>query len=637
MTREREAGARYEEVYRYSVSDPGGFWGKAAQELHWYRQWDRVLDDSDPPFFKWFVGGRTNICYNAVDRHVLGGSADTAAIIWESASPDLSRTVTYGELYREVNRFAGALRSIGVAKGDRVAIYLPMVPEAIIAMLACVRIGAIHTVIFTGFGVDAVASRIAGARPKVLITADAGLRRNRAIPLKDIADRSLAKAPVGKVIVLDRGLAGISMKAGRDCRWVDLVRDRGEEYVEPVPMESTEPSYILYTSGETPGPKGVVRDTGGHMVALHNSMKQVYGVRKGDIFWAASDVGWVVGHSYVVYAPLLAGVTSLLFEGTPDFPDHGVWWRTLEKHRVSVMFAAPTAMRMLRRFGIEHARRYDTSSLRYLFLAGEILDVPTWQWSGEALNNRPVIDHYWLTESGWPVVANPVGIELLPLKPGSPTRPVVGYDLAVVDDAGEPVPAGTQGHLVCRPPLPPGNIMTLWRDDERYRREYWERFPGKALFATGDYAVADEDGYLKILGRSDNVLNVAAHRLGAGDIEDVIRSHPAVAEVCVIGTSDAIKGEEPMALIVLAEGYEPSGKLILGIKNLVRESIGAVATPRAIRFVPALPKTRDGRCMRRVLKALFEQPGVESPAVAEEGASASEVAEAMRAMRKTLG
>ncbi len=567
----------YSEVYRHSIEDPEGFWGKIAESLYWYRKWDRVLDDSTPPFYRWFVGGKTNLCYNAVDRHALGDAKNKAAIIWEGAAQKKSRIITYDELYREVNRFAIVLKNLGVQKGDRVVIYLPMVPEALIAMLACLRIGAIHVVVFTGFGVDALADRIIDAKPKVVITADGNLRRGKAIHIKEIVDKALEKAPVETVIVLDRGVVAINVKKGRDYCWTDLIRETTERYIEPVQLESTDPSYILYTSGATGKPYGVVRDTGGYMVALYNSMKQLYDAREGDVFWATSDVGWVVGHSYVVYAPLLCGITTVMFEGTPDYPDHGVWWRLVEKYGVSIMYSSPTAMKMLKRFGVEHARKCDISTLRCLFLAGEILDEDTWQWATDALDNKPVIDHYWSTESGWPIIANTPGIELLPIKPGSPAKPVVGYDLTIVDRNGKPVPANTKGYLLAKPPLPPGTIATLWEDDERYKKEYWQQFPEEALFSTGDYAVADDDGYLTLLGRVDEVLNVAAHR------------------------------------------------------------IGAIAAPRDIRFVHMLPKTRSGEYMRRVLKAVYEGRNLEDLSTVEDGASVGEVKEAIAEMKKMLG
>jgi len=544
--------------------------------------------------------------------------------------------VTYGELYREVNRFAGVLKNIGVRKGDRVVIYLPMVPEAFIAMLSCLRIGAIHVVVFAGYGVDALANRIIDAKPKVVITADGSLRRSKAIQLKDIVDKALEGSPVETVIVLDRGIANVSMKAGRDYYWADLVREKGEQYVEPAQLESSDPSYILYTSGATEKPVGVVRDTGGYMVALYNSMKQLYDVREDDIYWTTSDIGWVVGHSYVVYAPLLLGITSVMFEGTPDYPDHGVWWRIVEKYGVSIMFSSPTAMRMLRRFGVEHIRKCDISTLRYLFLVGELLDETTWQWATDALGNRPVIDTYWTTESGWPIVANMPGIELLPIKPGSPAKPVVGYDLIIVDKRGRSVPINTKGYLVAKPPLPPGNLLTLWGDDERYKREYWQQFPGGMLFSTGDYVMEDKDGYLTILGRADEVLNVAAHRIGTREIEEVILSHPAVAEASVIGVADVLKGEEPVCLAVLKQGFKPSGRLRVEIKKLVREKIGAIATPRDIRFVPVLPKTRGGKYMKRVLKAVYEGQSLEDLSTIEDGASVGEVKEASAIMKRLL-
>ena len=515
--------------------------------------------------------------------------------------------------------------------------YLPMVPEAFIAMLACTRIGAIHSVVFAGFGIDALASRIKSAEPKVIITADGSLRRNTEIPLKETVDKSLGKGSVDTIIVLDRGIVKTGMKKGRDYYWAELVSEKGEEYVEPVQMDSTDPAYILYTSGTAGKPYGVVRDTGGYMVALYNSMKQIYDVGEDDVYWATSDIGWVVGHSYVVYGPLLAGVTTVMFEGTPDYPDHGVMWRTVEKYGVSVMFSTPTAMRMLRRFGVEHIKKCDTSTLKYLFLAGEILDVPTLEWASNALDNRPVIDHYWTTESGWPIVANMAGVELLPVKAGSPTKPVAGYELAVVNKKGKLVPVNGKGYLVARPPLPPGNIVTLWRDDERYRKEYWQKFPGEMLFATGDYAVEDEDGYLTILGRADEVLNVAGYRMGVKELEDVITSHPAVAEASVTGVADAMRGEVPICFAVLNQGFQPSTGLGVEIKRLVRERIGAIVSPKDVRFVPRLPKTKGGRYMRRVLQAVYEGRNPEDMSAVEEGASADEVREAFAEMKKMPG
>lgn len=629
-------GATYQETYRRSIADPRAFWAQAARHLHWYRSWDRVLDDADPRFCRWFPGGLTNLCFNAVDRHVLRGAGDRTALIWDSPSEGRVETITYSQLLRRVTSFAAVLRSLGVQKGDRVAIYLPMVPEAAIAMLACARIGAIHVVVFTGYGADALACRMADSKPKVLVTTDAAMRRNHALPLKRVADQALEKAPVEQVIVLDRGLAEAPMQPGRDHRWAQLERHcRGQE-VEPIPLESGHASYILYTALARGGPGGVVRDTGGSMVALHSSMRDIFDAREGDVFWAASDVGWVVGHSYTVYGPLLRGITSVMFEGTPDYPDHSTMWRVLEKHGVTIWFTAPTALRMLRRFGMERARATDLSRLRYLFLAGEILDEPTWQWSADAVDGRPVIDNYWLTETGAPVIANPAGIELLPGRPGSPGRPVVGYDLRVVGADGEAVPAGTPGLIVALPPLPPGNMQTLWHSDERYVEEYWSRFPGRALFAMGDRAAVDEEGYIRILGRADDILNVAAHRLSIGEIEGVLSAHPSVADVCVVGVSDAIKGEEPVALIVLKEGYEPSSRLRAGIKNHIRESMGAVAAPRAIRFVPILPRTADGRVMRHVLRALCEKREVSPAAIAEDGAGAAEVALALNELAGAL-
>jgi len=639
MTREskEQLGRIYSEVYTQSIKDPEGFWGKAAEGLHWYKKWDKVLDDSNPPFFRWFVGGRTNICYNAVDRHALGSSKGKAAIIWESAEQEKSRIITYYELYREVNRFSGVLKNLGVQKGDRIVIYLPMVPEAFVAMLSCLRIGAIHSVVFAGFSAEALTDRIMSTEARVVITADGGLRRGKGVPLKEIVDKSLEKVSVETVIVLDRGITDITMKEGRDYYWSDLVEEKGELYVEPEQLESTDPSYILYTSGTTGKPKGVVRDTAGWMVALYNSMKQIFDVGEGDVYWSTADIGWQMGHSYLVYAPLLFGISSVIFEGTPDYPDPGILWRIVEKHGVSVMLSSPTVVRMLRKLGDKYVKEHDTSTLRYLFLAGEPLDEATWEWVTNALGTT-VIDNYWTTESGWPMVSNMPGIELLPIKPGSPTKPVVGYNLLIVGEKGKPVAPNNKGYLVQKPPLPPGNLMTLWGDDEGYIKAYWQQFPGEVLYSTGDYAIEDEDGYLTLLGRADEVLNVAGHRLGTREIEEIVSSHPAVAEVSVIGVTDAIKGEEPICLVVLkVEGIEPSDELKTEIKKLIREKIGPIAAPRDIRFVQMLPKTRSGKYMRRVLRAIYEGQDLKDLSTIEDGASVDEVIAAINAMKKELG
>jgi propionyl-CoA synthetase len=520
----------YEDVYQRSIADPAAFWGECAEQLHWYRKCDRVLDDSNAPFYRWFVGGETNLCYNAVDRHALGERRGQAALIWESPEAGRSRTITYFELYREVNRLAGALRDLGVRKGDRVLIYMPMVPEAIVGMLACVRLGAIHSVVFGGFSVQSLASRIDDAAPVAVLTADAGLRKGSPVPLKGMLDEALNAATVGSirsVLVLNRGIAPCHMQPGRDLDWEEQVA-RTDRYVEPVAVGSTDPSYILYTSGTTGKPKGVVRDTGGYMVALYASMSQIYDVGPGDVYWSTSDIGWVVGHSYIVYGPLLKGVPSVVFEGRPDYPDPGVWWRVIEKYGVTCVFTAPTALRSLRKFPDHWMKERDLSSLRHFFSAGEPLDEPTYHWASAALG-LPVIDHYWQTESGWPMLTNSVGIEELPIKPGSPTRSAVGHRLEVVDADGNPVPKGEKGFLVERGPLPPGTLMTLWNDDQRYVKDYWGHFQDKLLYLTGDYAIEDADGYFWMLGRADEVLNVAGHRLGTREIEEVISSSGSVA------------------------------------------------------------------------------------------------------------
>ncbi|MBN1881507.1 MAG: acetate--CoA ligase [Deltaproteobacteria bacterium] len=623
----------YEALHKMSVEDPTGFWGGCAEHLHWYKKWDKVLDDSKAPFYRWFPGGKTNICYNAVDRHALGANRGTAAIIWESPTTGNSRVLTYFQLYREVNRFAGVLKNLGVKKGDRVVIYLPMVPEAAVAMLACVRIGAIHSVVFGGFSVESLAGRIDDAAPKILICAEAGSRKGKEVPLKKIVDDSLdyASHKVDRVIVLDRGIGKANLKEGRDILWTDALEKHGELFVEPEQLDSTDPSYILYTSGTTGKPKGVVRDTGGYMVALHASMGQIYDVGEGDVYWSTSDIGWVVGHSYIIYGPLLKGVPTLMFEGTPDHPDPGIWWDVVEKYGVTHIFSAPTALRILRKFPEKWFNERDLSSIKYFFMAGEPLDEPTYHWATGALGTK-VIDHYWQTESGWPMLTNMPGVESLPIKPGSPTKAAPGYKFQVVDEKGNEMPRGEKGYFIAEGPLPPGTLMTIWGEDERYKETYWEVYPGKMFYHTGDFAIQDKDGYFWMLGRADEVLNVAGHRLGTREVEEVISSHPKVAETSVIGVKDELKGEGIFAFVVLKADVEPSETIEKELVQLIREKIGPVATPKELRFIKALPKTRSGKIMRRVIKAIAEGQALGDLSTIEDGATVDEVGKALESM-----
>ncbi len=628
----------YAEVYRRSIEDPAGFWGELAEELHWYRKWDRVLDDSNAPFYRWFVGGETNICYNAVDRHAFGNKRGQAALIWESPEAEQSRTITYFELYREVNKLASVLKNLGVRKGDRVLIYMPMIPEAVISMLACVRIGAIHSVVFGGFSVTSLSSRIDDAAPVAILTADAGLRKKQVVPLKEMVDAALEGATVDSVrdvLVLNRGLGACPMKKGRDLDWAEQIAERGNDIVEPARMASTDPSYILYTSGTTGKPKGVVRDTGGYMVALHASMSQIYDVGEGDVYWSTSDIGWVVGHSYIVYAPLLKGVPTIVFEGRPDYPDPGIWWRIIEKYGVTCVFSAPTALRALRKFPDKWIKDRDLSTIRRFFTAGEPLDAPTYEWAREVLR-VPVIDHYWQTESGWSMLANSTGIEELPVKAGSPTKPAVGHQLMVVDIHGNPLPQGEKGLLVEKGPLAPGMLMTIWGDDTRYLNSYWRHFVDKQYYLTGDYAIEDTDGYFWMLGRADEVLNVSGHRLGTREIEEVVSAHQAIAENSVIGVKDEIRGEAVLVVAVLKDHITPTEEDSIAeeIRQLVRDRIGPIATPHGVHFVNTLPKTRSGKIMRRVIRAVYQGDEIGDLSTIEDDATVDMVREAIDAMRR---
>ncbi len=622
----------YDEVYRKSVEDPEAFWGAEAEKLHWFKRWDRVLDDSKAPFTRWFPGGVTNLCYNAVDRHVLAGRGDKPAILWESPESGGSRTLTFRELHREVNRFAAVLRARGVRKGDRVLVYMPMVPEALVAVLACVRIGAVHSVVFAGFSVESLAHRIEDSGSRVVVCADGGLRKGKPVDLKGIVDRAVdqAQTVVEHVIVLDRGIVPWTPVRGRDVRWGEAMAEVGDAEVPAEPLDAAHPSYILYTSGTTGKPKGVVRDTGGYMVALHASMDLIYGCTPDDVYWSTSDIGWVVGHSYIIYGPLLYGIPTVVYEGTPDSPHPGIWWEVAEKHGVTVLFSAPTALRMLRKFPSSWVERHDLSSLRHVFLAGEPLDEPTYRWAVETLN-KPVIDHYWQTESGWPMITNHMGLEPLPVKPGSPTREAIGWRLDVVDERGDPVPRGQRGYLVGHPPLPPGALQTLWGDDERFVESYWKYFArrGKRFYFSGDYAIKDEDGYYWLLGRADEVINVAGHRMGTREVEEVVSGHPGVAEVSAIGVDDEIKGQAIAAFVVLKKDVHDTPELHQEIIRLIRDSIGPIATPKVLRVVPRLPKTRSGKVMRRVLRAICEEKALGDLSTIEDGASVDEVRRAL--------
>jgi propionyl-CoA synthetase len=616
----------YADAYRRSLADPTGFWGEAAAAIDWITPPQTVLDDATPPFYRWFAGGTLNTCANAVDRHVAAGRGDQAAIIHDSPVTGSVTTISYAELQQRVALFAGALRGLGVAAGDRVVIYLPMIPEAVVAMLACARIGAIHSVVFGGFAAPELAVRLDDCEADVVVAASCGIETSRVIEYLPMVRGAIAMAEhrPARVVVFQRPQHPVELAEG-ELDWDELVSAAAP--ADPVPVAATDPLYVLYTSGTTGRPKGVVRDNGGHAVALAYSMRAVYDARPGEVFWAASDVGWVVGHSYIVYAPLLIGATTLMYEGKPvGTPDAGAFWRVVEQHRVANLFTAPTAIRAIKREDPqgEHLARYDVSSMRTLFLAGERLDPDTYHWAVDALG-IPVIDHWWQTETGWPVAANMRGLEPMPVKPGSPTVPVPGYDVRIVNDAGEPVPAGSEGAVVIKLPLPPGTLPTLWRDDERYVSSYLEAVPG--CYLSGDGGYLDEDGYLFVMGRTDDVINVAGHRLSTGAMEAAIAEHPSVAECAVIGVPDELKGHVPRALVVLKAGIVVEPEVLRDeVVQRVRTAIGAVASLRDVEVVTALPKTRSGKILRRSLRSIAEGRDEPVPATIEDPA----VLEALR-------
>ena len=620
-----------EAAYSESLTDPVSFWGRAAENVHWYRRWDRVLDESNPPFFRWFTGGLVNSCYNALDLHVSSGRAEQLALVYDSPLTDTIQSYTYRALLEKVARFAGVLLSLGVEKGDRVIIYMPMVPEAVVTMLACARIGAVQAVVFGGFAANELATRIDAARPKVVVAASCGIEPGRVVAYKPLLDQAIdiAESEAVRCIVLQRPHLPCEMVEGRDLDWEELMV--GAEPAQCVPVSATDPLYILYTSGTTGMPKGVVRDNGGHLVALKWSMDAVYGMAEGDVYWAASDVGWVVGHSYIVYAPLFKGCTTIIYEGKPvGTPDPGAFWRVISEHGVNALFTAPTVLRALKRDDSkgEYLRPYDLSSFRALFLAGERCDPDTLRWAERRLS-VPVLDHWWQTETGWAIGANCVGLGRLPVKPGSCTKPVPGYDVRILQPEGGEAPPNQVGDICVRLPLPPGCMSTLWNQDERFIESYLSAHPG--YYQTADAGYVDEDGYLFVMGRTDDIINVAGHRLSTGAMEEVLASHNDVAECAVVGANDPVKGEVPIGLAVLKTDVTRSeSNIISELVQMVRESIGPVASFKVGAIVTRLPKTRSGKILRGTIKKIGD--GVEHgvPPTIDDPAILGEIAECFK-------
>ena len=621
----------YEKFYNESVAQPDAFWTEQASRIDWVKSFSKVCDYSKPPFAKWFVGGETNLCYNAIDRH-LATRPDQRALVWISSETEQTRTYTYRDMFDEVNRFAAVLKSLGVGKGDRVLIYMPMIPEAVFAMLATVRIGAIHSVVFGGFAAASLAARIDDAKPKVMVTADAGSRMGKIIPLKPLTDESikLSQHPPKHVVIVNRGLdKGMSTIPGRDMDYGVL---RGKHMNDVVPcewVESSHPSYILYTSGTTGKPKGVQRDTGGYAVALAASMPNIFATQPGEVYFCTSDIGWVVGHSYIIYGPLINGSTTIMYDGLPVRPDAGVWWNIVEQYKVSVMFSSPTAIRVLKKQDPAYLTKYDVSSLRYLFLAGEPLDQPTSDWIEKGLGVA-VIDNYWQTESGWPILSAEPGIEVTPRKLGSPSFASYGYKLKLKhEETGKQVGTDEKGVLCIVPPLPPGCMSTIWGDDERFVKTYFSTFKDEQVYTTFDWATCDADGYYFIMGRTDDVINVAGHRLGTREIEEAVQNHSNIAEVAVVGIADQLKGQVPVAFAVVKDASRAATPELAALHEkevmaMVDKELGAIGRPARVYFVTLLPKTRSGKLLRRAIQALCEgrDPGdlttMEDPAALEQ-------------------
>jgi propionyl-CoA synthetase len=615
------APASYRETYERSISDPESFWGEQAGLIDWIRRPRQVLDAGSPPFYRWFPDATLNTCYNALDRHVVAGHADRLALVYDSPVTETKQRFTYAELLEKVAAFAGALRGFGVDKGDRVVIYMPMIPEAVIAMLACARLGAVHSVVFGGFAPHELAVRIDDAEPKVIVSASCGIEPTRVVEYKPMLDRALELAThkPGACVIKQRPQVTADLSGARDVDWDVVMKAGATEPAGCVEVAATDPLYVLYTSGTTGKPKGIVRDNGGHAVAMAWSLKNIFDVHAGEVWWTASDVGWVVGHSYIVYAPLITGATTVLYEGKPvGTPDAGAFWRMIAEHRVEGLFTAPTAFRAIKKEDPsgELLAQHDISSLRTLFLAGERLDPDTYEWASRTVK-VPVVDNWWQTETGWPIAANLRGLEPMEIKPGSPTVPVPGYDVRILDDQGQEAPVGTEGAICIRLPLPPGTLPTLWREDERFISSYLSAFEGHYLSGDGGYV--DEDGYLYVMGRTDDVINVAGHRLSTGSMEAVIAKHPAVAECAVIGAADAMKGQLPRGFVVLKSGVtDDPDDIARELVAMVRDEIGAVAAFKDVTVVNGLPKTRSGKILRKTMREIADGKEAVVPSTIED-------------------
>ncbi|RLC95216.1 MAG: acetate--CoA ligase [Chloroflexi bacterium] len=624
---------RYSEMHRRSLEDPEDFWSGEARKLDWYKTWDRVLD-WHMPYARWFVGGRLNACYQCVDRHAKMWRRSKVAIYWEGERGE-TRVLSYSTLFREVNRFASALRQLGVTKGDRIALYLPMIPELPIAMLACARIGAVHTVIFSGFSAQAICDRVADTQAKIIVTADGGYRRGKIIPLKEITDEAAVRCPsVQNIIVARRTGEPVPMKEDRDI-WLPSLLEGAGKFIDCEAVESTHPLYVLYTSGTTGKPKGVVHSTGGYLVFNHSAYQWVFDIREESVYWCTADVGWVTGHSSIVYAPLSHAAAIVLYEGAPDYPTVDRWWDIIAKYGVRIFYTSPTAVRMFVRHGEEGPLKHDLSSLELLGSVGEPINPEAWQWYYKYIGGErcPIVDTWWQTETGGIMISPTPGIEPVPLKPGSATFPLPGVDAAVVDASGQETRPGETGYLIIRRPWP-GMLLDIYGDPQRYKETYWTRFPGS--YYTGDFAMKDEDGYLWLLGRADEVLKVAGHRIGTAELEDAAVAHPAVSEAAVVGKADEVKGEGIVLFVTLKEDVKPSATLRKELVRHMRQAIGPVATPDEVYFVDSLPKTRSGKIMRRVLKALAVGQSVGDLTTLENEASVDEVRRAYEGLKKRV-